>query len=59
MNQCLMLVMVCALLSGCGKKGPLEPVETSDYPRTYPKPLEQGSFPPLKKQDQKGSYNGL
>jgi predicted small lipoprotein YifL len=36
-----MLIMACLLLNSCGKKGPLEPLEKSDYPRTYPKPIEE------------------
>ncbi len=54
----VVLVMICTLLSACGKKGPVESLEPSDYPRTYPKPLE-APFPPLKKQDQKENDNGL
>lgn len=53
MNPYFMLIMVCLFLSACGKKGPVEPLEPSDYPRTYPKPVDQGPFPP-KKQSQKG-----
>lgn len=53
MSQCLMFIIVCTLLSACGKKGPLEPLEESEYPRTYPKPSQQDSFPlkELKKKD--------
>ncbi|MBY0461952.1 MAG: lipoprotein [Alphaproteobacteria bacterium] len=32
------IIIIGLFLSGCGKKGPLEPVEPDNYPRTYPKP---------------------
>ncbi|MGV8948599.1 MAG: hypothetical protein ACOH2E_04440 [Candidatus Paracaedibacter sp.] len=32
------LIGVSLFLSACGKKGPVESLEPSDYPRTYPKP---------------------
>ena len=38
-----LLIVVCILISACGKKGPVEPLEKSDYPRTYPKPPEPDS----------------
>ncbi|MCE3230149.1 MAG: hypothetical protein K0R52_77 [Alphaproteobacteria bacterium] len=48
MGQYVMVIMVCSLLGACGKKGPTEPLEQSDYPRTYPKPSGQEPFPPKK-----------
>jgi predicted small lipoprotein YifL len=48
MFQCLLLLMTCILVSSCGKKGPVEPLEPSDYPRTYPKPPEP-EFASMKK----------
>jgi predicted small lipoprotein YifL len=32
------LVIMSIFLNACGKKGPVESLELSDYPRTYPKP---------------------
>jgi hypothetical protein len=33
-----MLIVVGIFLNACGKKGPVEPLEPSEYPRIYPKP---------------------
>jgi predicted small lipoprotein YifL len=30
---------IILMLSACGKKGPVEPLEPDQYPRPYPKPL--------------------
>lgn len=38
MVQYFILIVVGIFLIGCGKKGPVEPLEPSEYPRTYPKP---------------------
>lgn len=38
MFQCFIVIVTCFLVSSCGKKGPVEPLEPGDYPRTYPKP---------------------
>lgn len=38
MSQYIILIIVCIVLGGCGKKGPVEPLEPGEYPRTYPKP---------------------
>jgi hypothetical protein len=36
-RYCILIVLgIC--LNACGKKGPVEPLEPSEYPRTYPKP---------------------
>ena len=43
-----LLLLVCPLLAGCGKKSAVEPVEESAYPRSYPKPA-QFDFPNPKK----------
>lgn len=32
------LLVASFLVGSCGKKGPIEPLEESKYPRTYPKP---------------------
>ena len=45
------LIMASILLSACGKKGPVESLEPSDYPRTYPKPPLD--LPPQKKVEKK------
>lgn len=34
---CIGVILVAILLVSCGKKGPVEPLEASNYPRTYPK----------------------
>jgi len=39
MLQRLAFLLLSLLLVACGKKGPVEPLEPSDYPHTYPKPL--------------------
>lgn len=39
MVQYFILIVLSIALSACGKKGPVEPLEPSKYPRTYPKPL--------------------
>lgn len=31
------LIGLSVLVSSCGKKGPVEPLEPSGYPHTYPK----------------------
>lgn len=54
--QYLILLIVSLLISSCGKKGPVEPLEESKYPRTYPKPPPQDQFP-QKKPRQKESPN--
>lgn len=38
MVRYFILIMVGIFLNACGKKGPLEPLEPSEYPCTYPKP---------------------
>ncbi len=38
MVQYFIIIMVSIFLMGCGKKGPVESLEPSEYPRTYPKP---------------------
>jgi hypothetical protein len=35
---CIGVIFAAIFLTSCGKKGPVEPLETSNYPRTYPKP---------------------
>ena len=35
---CIGVILGAILLASCGKKGPVEPLEASNYPRTYPKP---------------------
>jgi len=32
------IILISFGLAACGKKGGVEPLENSDYPRTYPKP---------------------
>jgi predicted small lipoprotein YifL len=32
----ILLIILCFLLVGCGRKGPLEPPQEDDYPRQYP-----------------------
>lgn len=39
------LIFASFLLGACGKKGPVEPLEPSEYPRTYPKPPSPDLFP--------------
>jgi predicted small lipoprotein YifL len=41
MFQYMVLIGICVVMSSCGKKGPVEPLEPSDYPHTYPKPQEE------------------
>jgi len=38
MVRYFILMMAGIFLAACGKKGPVEPLEPSEYPRTYPKP---------------------
>lgn len=38
MAQYFILMVLGIALSACGKKGPVESLEPSKYPRTYPKP---------------------
>jgi len=38
MFQYIVLIGICLVMSSCGKKGPVEPLEPSDYPHPYPKP---------------------
>jgi hypothetical protein len=59
MNQYLLLIVFCSFLCACGKKGPPEALEKSDYPRTYPKPLDSEPFPPSGEQNQKRNDDGL
>jgi hypothetical protein len=33
------LLGITLMLSACGKKGPVEPLEPDQYPRPYPKPI--------------------
>jgi predicted small lipoprotein YifL len=33
------VILLSILMIGCGRKGPLEPLEKGSYPRTYPKPI--------------------
>ncbi|MBX9804772.1 MAG: hypothetical protein K2Y18_03335 [Alphaproteobacteria bacterium] len=60
MYQCFVVMIVGLLLGACGKKGPLEQLESSEYPRTYPKPPSPDTFPVnnlLKKQNIKDCCN--
>ncbi len=41
MFRYVLFVMACLILTSCGKKGPLDPLGKSEYPRTYPKPIEE------------------
>jgi len=54
MFQYIVLMMVCLLMSSCGKKGAVEPLEQSDYPRPYPKP--QKPEPLIMKKQKKVDY---
>jgi len=38
MGPYFILIVLGVALSSCGKKGPVESLEPSAYPRTYPKP---------------------
>ncbi len=38
--QYFMVLIISLFLVGCGKKGPVEPLEPSAYPRPYPQPFE-------------------
>jgi predicted small lipoprotein YifL len=38
MVRYFILIVASIFLNACGKKGPVESLEPSDYPRTYPKP---------------------
>jgi hypothetical protein len=51
-NFVFLIVIVGILLSACGRKGPVQPLEESTFPHTYPKPLKQSSFP-IKKPERK------
>ena len=47
------LIGLSTLVSSCGKKSPVEPLEPSGYPHTYPKPkiIEQEIVKKLKNED--------
>lgn len=50
------LVVASLLVGSCGKKGPVEPLEESKYPRIYPKPPTPDHFS-QKKPKQKETPN--
>jgi predicted small lipoprotein YifL len=49
----MMVLIVGTFLVACGKKGGVEPLEDSKYPRTYPKPPEPDTLS-SKKPETKG-----
>lgn len=57
MVQYFIIITLSLSLMGCGKKGPVESLEPSEYPRTYPKPPPPDSYD-LKYLKKKESYDG-
>lgn len=39
------LIVASTFIVACGKKGPVEPLEKSDYPRNYPRTSNPTSTP--------------
>jgi hypothetical protein len=40
MYKYILSIAACIFLSACGKKGPVESLEKTDFPRTYPKSMD-------------------